>query len=815
MRGLSNESFMLKKWFLRLAAYFFSACLACLLSLTILAATPTGSLWLVKEINQSFIKDFHYRHFSGALLNHFLFTDVSYANKQYEVKIGALSFNWQPLELLHFYLHVDQCLLSNVQVHIFSAGAEKNSAAVRWPVWLSGMQVDLFQLHNVVVEKSTQHFSFPLFLQVSAQAKKLFTREVVYAIQIKKCQGVWQGHEVNGSGAFSVESDHLIWDNFHFKIANALIDINGVLAKTSHLIWHISIPDLAYWLPESKGKIISQGQIVGDWQTPGLQAFLDVTQLQLGAFSLAQAHATASRQQNQSEGVLALSAAHCFYKNTLIFSALRAHFLAYFSAKQISVKGEINSDWGKVSIQGLLPGWHHSMSVLDQAIQGTIQWQENAFPVFNNATIQNLHGALFAEGDISGTLKEPKIKIALHLQQVSMKVVPLNIFLKNITLSITGWLGQTLNIIATGDASEGHLQAVGTLDKIMSEPHLVLDIIGKELLLADLPAYKIWASTHMQLDYQQLKLKLTGTVSIPKAKIKLMDYDKSVIQVSPDVHYVEAEQTALQFFSDVDIFLGDAIDFGYGGLSGLLSGQVSVHSASDTPTTGVGEIHLKDGVYAAYGQSLAVQKGIANFRGGDLLDPELTIQASKLFTHVVTMEAVPGYSAVTNPDGSLTVGVSITGPVSHYTMQLFSDPAGLSQTDILSYLILGVPASNIGSGGGQLLLSAASALSDKNGNGQLSPVTQLKNQLQETLGIGVDVGQVSQYNTNTQSVDQGTGLILTKRLSPKLSARYSAGIGQAINQFEIRYQINKNWMTQTNSSNLGNGGDIFYTINRY
>lgn len=806
---------MLTKYLFRIIAYFFSACLACLLSIGILAATPAGSLWLMKEISQSIVKSFHYRHFSGALLNHFSLTDVSYTNKHYEVKIDALSVQWQPLQLLHFYVHIDQCLLSNVQVHIFSTPVEKSSTAMHWPVWLSGIQIDLFQLQNIAIEKANQHFSLPLFLQISAQAQKLFTSEAFYAIQIKKCHGVWQGHAVNGSGAFRAENNRLTWENCHFKIANALIDIDGVLAKTSHLIWHISIPDLAYWLPESKGKIISQGDIAGDWQMPGLQAFLDINQLQLGAFSLAQAHVTANRQQNKPEGVLECSALRGLYKNQLIFSTIRAHFSAYFTEKQISIKGQIESDWGKGSIQGNVPGWQNSLSVLDQAIQGTMQWQLNTFPAFNNAFIQNLQGAVFAEGHISGTVKDPKIKVAVHLEHVSAKIVPLNIVLKNITLSMSGWFNQVLKIIVAGDSTEGHFQASGTLDQLMSEPHLILDIIGKELLLADLPAYKIWASTHVQLDYQLLKLKLTGSLSIPKAKIKLIDYDKTVIQVSPDVHYVDGEHTALKFFSDVTILLGDAIDFQYGGLSGLLNGQLTVHTVPDMAPTGTGEIHLKNGLYAAYGQSLAIQQGAANFRGGDLLDPELNIKASKLFTHVVTMEAVPGYSAVTNPDGSLTVGISITGPVSHYNMQLFSDPAGLSQTDILSYLILGVPASNIGSGGGQLLLSAASALSDKGGNGQLNPVTELKNQLQETLGIGVDVGQVSQYNTSTQSVAQGTGLILTKRLSPKLSARYSAGIGQAINQFEIRYQINKNWMTQTNSSNLGNGGDIFYTINRY
>jgi len=305
---------------------------------------------------------------------------------------------------------------------------------------------------------------------------------------------------------------------------------------------------------------------------------------------------------------------------------------------------------------------------------------------------------------------------------------------------------------------------------------------------------------------------LRGSVFIPKAQIHLIDYEKKVAVVSPDVRYLGATQYPIKFFADLTVMLGDAVDFHYGGLSALLRGQVKLHVLPERDVTAMGQITLLHGVYAAYGQSLRIQKGSATFRGGDVADPELMIEAKKLISNVVSTTAVPGYAVMTNPDGSLTVGILVSGPVSHYQVQLFSVPSGLDETDILSFLILGTPAVNAGSGGGQLLLSAASALTS-NSDGQLSPLARLKNQLQETLGLSVNVGNVSQYNAATQSIDQATGLILSKRLSPRLSINYNAGIGQAINQFEARYQINKNWMAQTNSSNLGNGGDIFYTIN--
>jgi translocation and assembly module TamB len=340
---------------------------------------------------------------------------------------------------------------------------------------------------------------------------------------------------------------------------------------------------------------------------------------------------------------------------------------------------------------------------------------------------------------------------------------------------------------------------------------------GQNVLLADLPEYKIWASPNLQLNYQQQNLHLSGSLLIPKARLKFVQYNKAVVSLSPDVVFVDQHKTELNFFANLNLILGDAIHLSYGGLSGLLRGQLHLQDTPGANTTALGQINLLNGLYKAYGQVLTIQAGQALFKGGDIANPDLSLKAVKVLTDVATLggdgSAVPGYSIMTNPDGSLTVGVSITGPLSKYQVNLFSQPTGLTQADILSYLILGVPATNAGANGGALLLSAASALSGGD-QGQLNPIAHLQNQLKDTLGLEVNVGQVSQYNPNTQSVAQGTALILTKALSPRLFMSYSAAMGQAMSQFKVRYQIDQHWMAQTTSSSFGNGGDIFYTINR-
>lgn len=651
-----------------------------------------------------------------------------------------------------------------------------------------------------------------LALDMALYAKDLFQPTAVYSLQLKKMQGSIQYRQINGSGQFVWSKDALSWQNFHIQVAHSLLNINGVLGAISNLIWHIHIDDLAYWLPDSDGAIFSAGQVFGDWSNPQLHAAIDLDQLRLMGFSLQRFHLKAKASEK-------IANTDCFlqtllYKNTAILQSVQAHFLFNQTGGKANLMGNISSNWGQILMQFGFPEWGKAIHWGDQSLWGNIQWQLNTLPAdLAHSTVQNLQGRLLAKASITGAFNAPKINVAFRLRDASMRIVRLNVLIKNMRIAIDGFVDKTLKILVDMDLTEGHVHMAGEASQLFSDPTFWLKVVGHELLLMDLPVYKIWVSPQLHLTYQKQDLKLTGAISIPKAKIKLMDYGKTVVQVSSDVVYADERQSALNIFTDLSVLLGDAVQFHYGGLTGLLRGHLLLHTSPNTDMTADGKIHLAHGLYAAYGQSLQIKKGLAVFHG-DVMNPELTIEATKLIENVATMgAALPGYAVMTNPDGSLIVGVLIAGPVKHYQVTLFSNPAGLSQTDILSYLILGIPAESAGGQGGQILLSAASALMDKN-NGELGPIAQLKNQLQETLGISVNVGQIAQYNSDGQSPTQNTGLILTKRLSPKLSIRYSAGLAQNTNQFEVRYQLNKNWLAQTNSSSLGNGGDVFYTINR-
>ncbi|MFN7096008.1 MAG: translocation/assembly module TamB domain-containing protein, partial [Gammaproteobacteria bacterium] len=156
------------------------------------------------------------------------------------------------------------------------------------------------------------------------------------------------------------------------------------------------------------------------------------------------------------------------------------------------------------------------------------------------------------------------------------------------------------------------------------------------------------------------------------------------------------------------------------------------------------------------------------------------------------------------------VGVSVTGTLSEPSSKLFSEPAGLSQADILSYLIVGRPASQATQQDSASLLSALSLL--KLGGGANG---QLKNQFSSALGLSqFSIGQEQEYDKQQNSVVENTSLLLGKVLSPNLLINYSLGLIEPINTLKVVYKITKNLSLQSEHSTNANGVDLVYTYER-
>jgi translocation and assembly module TamB len=158
--------------------------------------------------------------------------------------------------------------------------------------------------------------------------------------------------------------------------------------------------------------------------------------------------------------------------------------------------------------------------------------------------------------------------------------------------------------------------------------------------------------------------------------------------------------------------------------------------------------------------------------------------------------------------GAMTVGVEVTGKLTAPKIQLFSNPAILSQADILSMLVLGRPANQASKAGAQLLLAAISSMN----LGTSNNTAQLLEQLKQNLGFDFTVQSNSSYNAATNQISNTNALVVSKSLSKKINVAYNVGLTQTDpNVLTVSYLLNSFFSIQVSSSDTENGIDFIYT----
>lgn len=135
----------------------------------------------------------------------------------------------------------------------------------------------------------------------------------------------------------------------------------------------------------------------------------------------------------------------------------------------------------------------------------------------------------------------------------------------------------------------------------------------------------------------------------------------------------------------------------------------------------------------------------------------------------------------------------------------------MSQANILSYLLLGYSNSSSTAGNTDLLIRALGAI-DLKSQGLLGK-ENIASQIKSGLGLN-ELGVESETTVDAlgNPLDKQSAFVVGKSLSRHFYVRYSFGLLTPVNVFELRYLFNENWAIQTDSSSLGNGADILYTI---
>ena len=255
------------------------------------------------------------------------------------------------------------------------------------------------------------------------------------------------------------------------------------------------------------------------------------------------------------------------------------------------------------------------------------------------------------------------------------------------------------------------------------------------------------------------------------------------MQLSADAHFkdetlLERKQSGWNINSDASIRLGDKISFDGLGLQGRLSGEVMTRLHTGDIAAGSGELSVNDGSYEIYGQKLDIKRGRLIYDNTPLGDPGLDIQAERKID-------------------TTTVGVNVRGLLRAPRLQFYSSPA-MSQTQIVSYLLIGKPLDELQTGEATTVRSASSTLAIQGGG-------YLASQIGRRIGL-------EQVGVETDSRNQSS-LVLGKFLSPRLFVSYGISLTQAINTVKLRYTLSDHWSVKTEIGEA-RSADIEFKIER-
>jgi translocation and assembly module TamB len=398
--------------------------------------------------------------------------------------------------------------------------------------------------------------------------------------------------------------------------------------------------------------------------------------------------------------------------------------------------------------------------------------------------IDHAAGLVTANATIGGTLALPEFNGRIELARGEFDSYRVNLAMRE--LAVVADLENTgLRFRGQGRAGDGQLEADGQLRWRGGESQGELNLRGQNLLVADLPEYRVVASPNLHFIVDGKRLDVAGDVKIPSARVQPAKLTGAV-KLSDDARYVgehPAERAGLfTVHSEVRIDMGDDVRVDAFGLQGRVVGGVGTTAHTGEAPIGRGELSVDDGRYEALGQKLDINRGRLLFDASPLDDPGLDIEARR---RVETTE----------------VGLNVRGTLQEPRLTFFSDPA-MSQSQIMSYLLTGKSVDSITGSETKSISAARDALAVQGGGF-----------LAGQFGRRIGIEQVGVESTVNSAGEENTALVLGKFLSPRLFVSYGISLTESINTLKLRYTISDKWVFKTEAGE-NQSADLEYATER-
>ena len=324
-----------------------------------------------------------------------------------------------------------------------------------------------------------------------------------------------------------------------------------------------------------------------------------------------------------------------------------------------------------------------------------------------------------------------------------------------------------------------------------------LQLTGNDFSILNLPEVTASVAPNIIIDGDRQRVRITGKVTADR--LRILGSQLGGVRPSGDVVFVKAPvEPGIGPVFDVRLVLGLGNDAKVilGGLQSGLQGTLQIMAQAKQPPRLEGVLNMVNGSYEIYGKSLKFTRGVIRFNGA----------AGQGILDVLALRRIPATDFGANLE-NVQVGVQVTGTLQSPQVQLYSVPA-MSDTDVLSYLVFGYPASGLQSQ--NTLLAAAAS--------QLFSTTQATLFRQSLLG---DVG-LGNLSASSAGAGAGTGagtsglagtiITLGHYLTPYLYVSIGRSIVGTGTVARLRYRLTRSIEVQTEGGTVGSGVSVFYRI---
>jgi translocation and assembly module TamB len=405
----------------------------------------------------------------------------------------------------------------------------------------------------------------------------------------------------------------------------------------------------------------------------------------------------------------------------------------------------------------------------DAPIQGVLELRVADFGTWGTWVPPGwrLAGELHASAGISGRFGAPEYTGDVQGTQLGVRnfVQGVNVSDGDLAIRLQGTTARIERFTAKGGSGSIKLEGDASLG---ATPKAVLQLSADKFQLLGRVDRRIVASGQGRLQLDAKSLAFDGQFGVDEG---LIDFTRSdAPTLSDDVEVVRAQGTAVpgdaaasapaarptrEVALELRVSLGDKLRLRGRGIDTGLSGELRITSPGGRLAVN-GSVRAVDGTYAAYGQKLAIDKGLIIFNGA-VDNPRLDIEA-------------------TRPNLDVRVGVALSGLATNPHVRLFSEPE-LSDVDKLSWLVMGRASDGLGRTDTALLQRAALALLSGEGGG-------ITDQLTKAIGLD-DIGVRQQTDGDVRQ----TVISLGKQLSRRWYVGYERGLNTTTGNFQLIYRI--------------------------